>query len=149
MFETRRYFIVIAFELCFRVRQVNQDGLKLNGTHHLLVYADDVNILSGSVHTVEKTTDVLEVASKDTGQEVTADKTQYMVMSRDQNAGRSHNIKSDNSSFSMVEQVKYFGATLTNQKSIQEEIKSRLKSGKACCQSVQNILSSSFWYPKI
>ena len=31
--------------------QVNQDGLKLNGTHHLLVYADDVNILGGSVHT--------------------------------------------------------------------------------------------------
>jgi hypothetical protein len=32
--------------------QVNQDGLKLNGTHQLLVYADDVNILGGSMHTV-------------------------------------------------------------------------------------------------
>jgi hypothetical protein len=35
--------------------QINQDGLKLNGTHQLLVYADDVNILSGSVHTIRKT----------------------------------------------------------------------------------------------
>ena len=34
--------------------QVNQDGLKLNGTHQLLVYADDVNILGRSVHTVKE-----------------------------------------------------------------------------------------------
>ena len=66
-----------------------------------------------------------------------------MVMSRDQNAGRSHNIKIDNISSERVEQFKYFGTTLTNQNSIQEEIKSRLKSGNACYHSVQNILSSS------
>jgi hypothetical protein len=42
-----------------------------------------------------------------------------------------------------VEQFKYLGTALTNQNSFQEEIKSRLKSGNACCQSVQNILSSS------
>ena len=58
-------------------------------------------------------------------------------MSRDQDAGRSHSIKSDNSSFEGVEQLKYFGTTLTDQNSIQEEIKSRLKSGNACYQSVQ------------
>jgi len=50
---------------------------------------------------------------------------------------------SDNSSFGRVEQFEYFGTTLTNQKSIQEEIKSRWQSGNACCHSVQNILSSS------
>jgi hypothetical protein len=125
LFKTKRCFIVIAFQFCCRIRQLNQGGLKLNGTHQLLAYADDVNILSGSLHSVEKKTDALEVAIKDTELEVTADKTQYMVMSRDQNAGRSHNIKSDNSSFARVEQVTYLGATLTNQKSIQEEIKSR------------------------
>ena len=52
-------------------------------------------------------------------------------------------IKTDNSSFERVEQFKYLGTTLTNENSIQEEIKSRLKSGKGCYHSVQKILSSS------
>ena len=42
-----------------------------------------------------------------------------------------------------VENFKYLGTTLTNQNSTQEEIKSRLKIGNACCHSVQNLLSSS------
>ena len=41
-------------EYVIRRVQVNQDGLKLNGTHQFLAYADDVNILVGSVHTVKK-----------------------------------------------------------------------------------------------
>jgi hypothetical protein len=53
----------------------------------------------------------------------------YMVMSRDQNAGRDHNIK--------------LGTTLTYQNSIQEEIKDRLKSRNACYHSMQNLLSST------
>jgi len=53
------------------------------------------------------------------------------------------NIKTDNSSFERVEEFKYFETTLTYQNSIQEEIKSRLKSGNASYHSVQNILSSS------
>jgi hypothetical protein len=48
-----------------------------------------------------------------------------------------------NNSFEKVEQFKYLGITLTNQSSIQEEIKSRLNVGNACCHSVQNIVSSS------
>ena len=52
-------------------------------------------------------------------------------------------MKTDNSSFERVEEFKYLGTTLTNKNSIQEEIKSRLKLGNACCYSVQNLLSSS------
>ena len=66
----------------------------------------------------------------------------YMVMSRDQNAGRIHSVRMDNSTFERVEVFKYLGTTLTNQNAIQEEIKSRLRSGNACYCSVQNLLSS-------
>ena len=52
------------------------------------------------------------------------------------------NIRIDNRFFGKVQEFKYLGTTLTNQNSIQEEIKSRLKSGNACCYSVQNLLSS-------
>jgi len=44
---------------------------------------------------------------------------------------------------------KYLGTTLANQNSVQEEIKSRLKSGNACYYSVQNLLSSSLQYKKL
>ena len=83
------------------------------------------------------------VASKEIGIEVNADKTMYMVMSREQTAGRSHSMRIDNRSFERMEEFKYLGTTLTNQNSIQKEIKSRLKSGNACFHSVQNLLSSS------
>jgi len=65
-------------------------------------------------------------------------------MSHNQDEGQNHSIKIDNSSFERVEELKYLGTTLTNQNSIQEEIKSRVKSGNdACYHSEQNILSSS------
>ena len=99
--------------------------------------------MGGSVHTIKKNTEALFVDSKETGPEGNADKTKHMVMSRDQNAGRSHSMKTDNSSFERVEEFQHLGTALTNQISIQEGIKSRLKSGNACYHSVQNILSSS------
>jgi len=71
-----------------------------------------------------------------------------MFISRNQNAGWSHNTKTDNSSFEKVEYFKHFGASLTNQNSIQEEIKSRLKSGNACYYSVRN-LCLPVCHPKI
>ena len=76
-----------ALEYAIRRVQVSQDGLKLNGTHQLLAYADDVNILGGRVHMVKENAEVLVVATKEIGLEVNADKTKYMIMSRDQNAG--------------------------------------------------------------
>jgi len=152
-YEKRIYRVAVsqrlrnaALENAIRRVQENQDGLKLNGTHQLLAYADDVNILGGSVHTIEKNTEALVVAGKETGLEVNADKTKYMVMFGDQIRGKSHNIKIDNSSLERVKQFKYLGTTLTNQNSIQEEIKSRFKSGNAYCHSVQNLLSSSLLF---
>jgi hypothetical protein len=88
--------------------------------------------------------EALVVTSKEIGLEVNADKTKYMVMSGDQNAGQSHNTKVDKSSFETVEEFKYLGTTLRDQDSIQEEIKSRLKSGNACYHLVQNLVSSRF-----
>jgi hypothetical protein len=76
-----------ALEHAIRRVQVIQDDLKLNGTHQLLVYTDDVNIVGGSVHTIKKYGEALVVASKEIGLEVNADKTKYMVMSREQTAG--------------------------------------------------------------
>jgi len=78
--------------------------MKLNGTHQLLRYADDVNILGGSVHTIKENTEALVVASKGIGPEVNADKSKYTVMSQDRNVERSHNIKIENSSFERVEE---------------------------------------------
>ena len=100
--------------------------MKSNGTHQFLCYANDVNILGGSVHTIKKYTEALLVGSKGFGLEMNADKNKYMVMSRDQNEGRSHNIKIDNSTSERVEDFKYLGPSLTYKNSIRKEIKSRL-----------------------
>ena len=70
-----------------------QDGLKLNGTHQLLFYADDVSMLGGSLHTIKEMAEALIVASKKNGLKVNADKSKYVVMCRDQNAGRNGNKK--------------------------------------------------------
>ena len=83
------------------------------------------------------------MASEEIGLEVNAYKTKYMVMFQEQNVGQIHSMKIDIGSFEKVEEFKYWGTALTNQNSIQEDIKSRLKSGYACHYSVQNLLSSS------
>jgi hypothetical protein len=81
-------------------------------------------------------------ASKDVGQEVNVEKTKYMLVSRDPNAGQNWEIKIGNRSFENVSQFKYLGTTVTIENLIQEEIKRRLNSGNACYLSVQNLLSS-------
>jgi hypothetical protein len=85
-----------ALEYAIRRVQANQEGFQLNGTHQLVVYADDVNILGGSILTVRKNIDALVIACYEIGLEVHAEKTKYMVTSRDQNAGPSSNIHISN-----------------------------------------------------
>ena len=87
----------------------------LRCTHQLLDYADEVNILGGSIHILKENAEALAAATREIGLEVSADKTKYMVMSRDQNAGRIHSVRTDNSTFESVEEFKYLGTTLTNQ----------------------------------
>jgi hypothetical protein len=70
-----------ALEYAIKEVQANQEGLKLNGTHQLLVYAD-VNIMGRSIHTVKKNKEALVVTTKETGLEVNAEKTKNMVVSR-------------------------------------------------------------------
>jgi hypothetical protein len=69
--------LLFNFALDYAIRrvQVNKDGLKLNGTHQLLVYANDLNMLGRSVPTTKKNSDILVVASKEIGQAVNAFKT--------------------------------------------------------------------------
>jgi len=77
------------FALAYAIRSVQEthDGLKINGTNQLLFYADDVNMLGGSVHAIKENAESLVVASKEIGLEINADMTKYMVMSRDLEAG--------------------------------------------------------------
>jgi hypothetical protein len=91
-------------------------------------------LIYGRKHTYykRKKEEDLIVASKDIGLEVNADKTKYMFMSRDQNAGRSPNTKINNRSLETAKDFKYLRTTFRIQNSIQEEIQSSLKSENAC-----------------
>jgi len=113
--------LLFNFYLEYSIRrvQVNQVGLKLNGTRQLPFYSVDVDILGGSVHTIQKNAEALVVASMVIGLEAITEKTAYMVMFHYQNAGRSHSIKIDYSSFESVEEFKCLGKALTNPNSIQ------------------------------
>jgi hypothetical protein len=126
-------------EYAIRRVQDKGEGLKLNGTHQLLAYAN-VNILEENIHTIQNTEAVLD-AGKEVGLEVNSEKTEYMLISR-KKAGQKHDIKIVNRSFEGVAKLIYLGTTLTYQNCMQEEIKSRLNSGNACYLSVVRLLSS-------
>jgi hypothetical protein len=122
--------------------QKKQVGLKMNGTHQLLAYADDVNLLGDSLDTIKKNTGTLTDASKEVGLKINLEKTNYILLSRYQNAGQNRDIKIANRLFENMSQFKYLRMTVTNQNLFQDEIKMRLNSGNAYYHSVHNLLAS-------
>ena len=86
-----------------------------------MIYADDINIMDGSLHINGIKLETLLVASKEIVLKLNADKTKYIFMSLDQNVRRSHNMNNDNVSFDRVEVFEYVGTILTNNDSIQED----------------------------
>ena len=73
--------------------------MKLNCTHYVIGYADDVNMLGGCIQNIKKNTESLVAASKEIGLEVNAEKTKCMFVSQHQNAGQNHGIKMDDKCF--------------------------------------------------
>jgi hypothetical protein len=105
-------------------------GLKLNGTHQLLAYADDVNLLRDNIYvdTIKKSTETLIYAIKKFGLETNVEKTKCILLSRHQNVGQNRDIKIANRSFENASQFKYLGMTVL------PTIHSRTFSLFVCCQ---------------
>jgi hypothetical protein len=121
----------------------------MNGIHHLFAYTDDIYIAGENIDTIQKNTKALLGASKEDGLEVRPKKTKYMLVSYCQKAGQKHSIKTVNRSFECVAKFKYLGTTLTDQKCMHKEIKSRLNSGNASYHLVQSLLSSHLLYRNV
>jgi hypothetical protein len=122
--------------------QVNQEGLKLNGTHQLLAYANGINIVEEKVGTIKENTAALLDASKEVGLEVNPEKSKYMLMSPYLKAGQKISTKLANRAFEDVAKFKCLETTLTDQNCLREQINSRPNSGNACYLSVQSLLFS-------
>jgi hypothetical protein len=91
-----------ALEYAIRKVLVNKVGLESNGTHQLLIHADDMNLLGDNIGTIKKNTRTLINASKEVGVEVNTEKTKYMLLYHHQNAGQNHDIQIGNRCFENV-----------------------------------------------
>jgi hypothetical protein len=67
--------------------------LKLNWTHQLLAYVDDVNLLGDNIDTIKKNMEIVIDASKEVGLKINVEKTKYMLLSLHQNVAQNRDIK--------------------------------------------------------
>jgi hypothetical protein len=88
--------------------------LGLNGTHQLLVHANDVNLLDENMNTINRNIEGPFDAREGADLEVNAEETKYMIMPHNQKAGQNYDIKISNKLFENVVTFKYMGMTVTN-----------------------------------
>jgi hypothetical protein len=100
--------LLFNFTLEYAIRKVqdNEVSLELNGTHQLLVHADDVNLLGDNVNTIKENTETLLEATRHVDLEINAEETKYMIMSRHPNSEQYQNIRTANESFEHVAKLK-------------------------------------------
>jgi hypothetical protein len=94
-----------ALKYAIRKVQENQVGLKLYGTHRVLAYADEVNLLGANIYTIKKNTETLTDASKEFGLEINVEIAKYMLLSHHQNESQNRDVRVANTIFQIVSQL--------------------------------------------
>jgi hypothetical protein len=135
-----RVLFNFAIEYAIRKAKENRVGPKLNGTYHLLAYADDVNLLGDNIDTIKNNTENSIGDTKEVGLETSIEKTKFMLLSHHQDAGQNPHIKIANKSLENVAQFKYLEMIVTDPNLIRKKIK-KLNLGIAFYHRVQNYSS--------
>jgi hypothetical protein len=125
--------------------------LELNGTHQLLVYADDVNTLDANINIKKKNKAVLPEAYKEFGLEVNAEITKYMFIFRHQKAVQNYNFMTANKHFQNAAKFKYFGTTVKTKIAVTKNLRGILDTIQFMnfCLSIYSLKAYLIKYTKL